>query len=110
MRGEQEEGDEGGEAPEGPGVARRRHRQRRLEWSPPQVSSLVPDSSETSWGILAYLAWLVLHPQPSPLRHGALAPHLPPSEVLASAGFSMEECEAARHVIFEGLDVEPDNS
>jgi len=32
------------------------------------------------------------------------------SEVLASAGFRMEECEAARHVIFEGLDVEPDNS
>lgn len=32
------------------------------------------------------------------------------SEVLKEAGFSMEECQQARHVIFEGLDVEPDNS
>ena len=32
------------------------------------------------------------------------------SEVLKEAGFSMEECQKARHVIFEGLDVEPDNS
>jgi len=32
------------------------------------------------------------------------------SEVLAAAGFSMEECPEARHVVFEGLDVEPDNS
>ena len=54
--------------------------------------------------------WIPLTPHPSPHRHGDLVPHLTPSEVLASAGFSMEECEAARHVIFEGLDVEPDNS
>ena len=32
------------------------------------------------------------------------------SDVLKEAGFSMEECQQARHVIFEGLDVEPDNS
>ena len=30
--------------------------------------------------------------------------------MLKEAGFSMEECQQARHVIFEGLDVEPDNS
>jgi hypothetical protein len=30
--------------------------------------------------------------------------------VLAAAGFSMEECAEARHVILEGLDVEPDSS
>jgi hypothetical protein len=36
---------------------------------------------------------------------------LPPSsEVLAEAGFSMEECAEARHVILEGLDIEPDSS
>jgi len=32
------------------------------------------------------------------------------SDVLKEAGFSMEECQQARHVIFEGLDIEPDNS
>ena len=32
------------------------------------------------------------------------------SDVLKEAGFSMDECQQARHVIFEGLDIEPDHS
>ena len=33
-----------------------------------------------------------------------------PSEVLAAAGFCLEDCPEARHVVLEGLDIEPDSS
>ena len=32
------------------------------------------------------------------------------SEVLAAAGFCLEDCPEARHVVLEGLDIEPDSS
>lgn len=32
------------------------------------------------------------------------------SEVLAAAGFSLDSCPQARHIVMEGLDIEPDNS
>ena len=55
---------------------------------------MVVGVDEDKWGAIGNARW-----------GGALL-----SEVLKEAGFSMEECQKARHVIFEGLDVEPDNS